>query len=65
MKKLKIACPSSEEIERLLLSETTEEVLEFLAAHLDSCETCRRHAESLGPQASLESDLHWATEVRE
>ncbi len=65
MKETNTSCPSPDAIEQLLLSDASEEQLEELAAHLDSCEECRRRAESIGQQASLESDLHWATEVRE
>tara|TARA_R110000868_G_scaffold119469_2_gene316969 strand:- start:300339 stop:303437 length:3099 start_codon:yes stop_codon:yes gene_type:complete len=65
MKKTDTSCPSTETIEQLLLSDATEEQLQELADHLDSCESCRRRAESIGQQATLESDLHWATEVRE
>jgi serine/threonine protein kinase/Tfp pilus assembly protein PilF len=65
MKETSTSCPTTDAIEQLLLSDATEEQLQELADHLDSCEACRRRAESIGQQASLESDLHWATEVRE
>ena len=63
MKKL-TTCPSPEQLEQLLLSSASEEAYESLAAHLDTCDACRKRADSIGQQASLESDLHWATEVR-
>jgi len=64
MKKVETACSYTADIERLLLDKVSENELEQLAAHLDSCPICQRHAESLTDQAELESDLHWATQVR-
>ncbi len=64
MNRLDTPCPSAEEFERLVLGEATEAELESLARHLDACDACRRRADSISQHIALESDLHWAAEVR-
>ncbi len=64
MKQLYTTCPTSAEIESILLSVTGDDEQERLAAHLDGCATCRAVADRLSQQATLESDLHWAATVR-
>lgn len=63
MKRL-TTCPTASEIEQMLLAVDGEADLDALAIHLDACEACRRRADSISAQASLEDDLHWASEVR-
>jgi len=64
VKKLEQTCPSPDELKRLLTTDAQEEELESLARHIETCDDCQKHAESISNQAELESDLHWATEVR-
>lgn len=63
MKKLR-TCPHAHEIEQTLLSVDDQSNLDALAEHLSDCESCRKLAESINAQASLEHELCWATEAR-
>ncbi|MCB9855171.1 MAG: protein kinase [Phycisphaerales bacterium] len=63
MKKTQI-CPHAHDIEQMLLSVDDQTNVDELAAHLGECESCRRLAESIGAQSSLEHELCWATEAR-
>lgn len=58
------ACPTATEIEQMLLALAGEAETEALAAHLSDCDDCRRRADAISAQATLEHDLHWATEAR-
>lgn len=58
------SCLGADELERILGGNGTEEELESLAAHLDTCDACQRLADQISQNTVLEDDLHWATEVR-
>lgn len=57
-------CPLAHEIEQTLLSVDDQTNLDALAEHLSECESCRKLAESIGDQSTLEHELCWATEAR-
>lgn len=57
-------CPHAHDIELMLLSVDDQMNVDELAAHLGECESCRKLAESIGSQSSLEHELCWATEAR-
>lgn len=63
MKKLQ-TCPLAHDIEQTLLSVDDQTNLDAIAVHLSECEPCRKLAESISAQSSLEHELCWATEAR-
>lgn len=64
MKKTQEKCPLSDEIEHLLLTIDDQANLEEIAVHLGECDSCRKIADSITSQSSLEHDICWATESR-
>jgi len=57
-------CPSAEQLERFLSSNLGDEELDAIAAHVNACETCRRHVTGEPDQAAWADDLRWAQQQR-
>lgn len=59
------ACPSAEALEHFLRTVDDGEVHGDLAAHLDTCSSCRALAERMSEHATWSDDLRWVNRLRD
>ncbi len=59
------SCPSAEQLDRLIAGTLPDAEAEALAAHIDSCATCRRSVEGAPRQAAWADDIRWADRQRD
>lgn len=57
-------CPLTDSIERMLVEVKDEKEAESLAAHMETCVSCRKRASGAGAQANLEHDIAHAAQMK-